>query len=60
MFWGELEEVLELTDMAKFQKCVDHLFQKIASCLNRSHFQVRFTFYFLIWQAHNNCCRKKY
>ncbi|XP_052140569.1 serine/threonine protein phosphatase 2A 57 kDa regulatory subunit B' kappa isoform-like [Oryza glaberrima] len=40
MFLGELEEVLELTDMAEFQKCMVPLFRRIASCLNSSHFQV--------------------
>jgi len=42
MFLGELEEVLELTDMAEFQKCMVPLFRRIASCLNSSHFQVIF------------------
>ncbi|XP_062186078.1 serine/threonine protein phosphatase 2A 57 kDa regulatory subunit B' kappa isoform-like [Phragmites australis] len=40
MFLGELEEVLELTDMAEFQKCIVPLFRRIANCLNSSHFQV--------------------
>ncbi|PAN17525.1 hypothetical protein PAHAL_3G138200 [Panicum hallii] len=40
MFLGELEEVLELTEMADFQKCVVPLFRRIAQCLNSSHFQV--------------------
>ncbi|XP_062230918.1 serine/threonine protein phosphatase 2A 57 kDa regulatory subunit B' kappa isoform-like [Phragmites australis] len=40
MFLGELEEVLELTEMADFQKCVVPLFRRIAHCLNSSHFQV--------------------
>jgi serine/threonine-protein phosphatase 2A regulatory subunit B' len=42
MFLGELEEVLELTDMAEFQKCMVPLFRRIANCLNSSHFQVSF------------------
>jgi serine/threonine-protein phosphatase 2A regulatory subunit B' len=46
MFFGELEEVLELTDMAEFQMYTVHLFQKITSCLNSSYFLVRFTLYF--------------
>ena len=41
MFLGELEEVLELTEMADFQKCVVPLFRRIAQCLNSSHFQVK-------------------
>nr|CAB3460397.1 unnamed protein product [Digitaria exilis] len=36
MFLGELEEVLELTEMADFQKCVVPLFRRIAQCLNSS------------------------
>ncbi|CAD6334456.1 unnamed protein product [Miscanthus lutarioriparius] len=40
MFLGELEEVLELTEMADFQKCAVPLFRRIAQCLNSSHFQV--------------------
>jgi serine/threonine-protein phosphatase 2A regulatory subunit B' len=42
MFLGELEEVLEMIDMAEFQKCMVPLFQRIANCLNSSHFQVSF------------------
>jgi serine/threonine-protein phosphatase 2A regulatory subunit B' len=41
MFLGELEEVLELTEMAEFQKCMVPLFRRIAHCLNSSHFQVK-------------------
>jgi len=41
MFLGELEEVLELTEMADFQKCAVPLFRRIAQCLNSSHFQVK-------------------
>jgi serine/threonine-protein phosphatase 2A regulatory subunit B' len=37
-----LEEVLEMIDMAEFQKCMVPLFQRIANCLNSSHFQVSF------------------
>ncbi|KAL5202804.1 hypothetical protein ABZP36_013756 [Zizania latifolia] len=40
MFLGELEEVLELTEMPEFQKCMVPLFRRIAHCLNSSHFQV--------------------
>jgi serine/threonine-protein phosphatase 2A regulatory subunit B' len=43
MFLGELEEVLELTEGADFQKCVVPLFRRIAHCLNSSHFQVIFS-----------------
>ncbi|KAG6480115.1 hypothetical protein ZIOFF_063593 [Zingiber officinale] len=40
MFLGELEEVLEATQPADFQRCMVPLFYKIARCLNSSHFQV--------------------
>lgn len=44
MFLGELEEVLEATEMAEFQKCMVPLFRRLAQCLNSSHFQVLFFF----------------
>uniref|UniRef100_A0A1D1ZHJ5 Serine/threonine protein phosphatase 2A regulatory subunit n=1 Tax=Anthurium amnicola TaxID=1678845 RepID=A0A1D1ZHJ5_9ARAE len=40
MFLGELEEVLEATQPAEFQRCMVPLFRQIARCLNSSHFQV--------------------
>ncbi|CAA6666320.1 unnamed protein product [Spirodela intermedia] len=40
MFLGELEEVLETTTMAEFQKVMVPLFTRIGCCLNSSHFQV--------------------
>ncbi|KAL8088046.1 serine/threonine protein phosphatase 2A 59 kDa regulatory subunit B' gamma isoform-like [Apium graveolens] len=40
MFLGELEEVLEATQTAEFQKCMVLLFRQIGRCLNSSHFQV--------------------
>ncbi|KAF9587551.1 hypothetical protein IFM89_004009 [Coptis chinensis] len=40
MFLGELEEVLEATQAAEFQRCMVPLFRQIARCLNSSHFQV--------------------
>ncbi|XP_064965958.1 serine/threonine protein phosphatase 2A 57 kDa regulatory subunit B' theta isoform-like [Musa acuminata AAA Group] len=40
MFLGELEEVLEATQPADFQRCMVPLFRQIARCLNSSHFQV--------------------
>ncbi|XP_078441106.1 serine/threonine protein phosphatase 2A 59 kDa regulatory subunit B' gamma isoform-like [Wolffia australiana] len=40
MFLGEIEEVLEVTQPAEFQRCVVPLFSRIARCLNSSHFQV--------------------
>ncbi|KAJ9170042.1 hypothetical protein P3X46_018178 [Hevea brasiliensis] len=40
MFLGELEEVLEATQPAEFQRCMIPLFRQIGRCLNSSHFQV--------------------
>nr|DAD28591.1 TPA_asm: hypothetical protein HUJ06_030059 [Nelumbo nucifera] len=39
LFLGELEEVLELTQSAEFQRCMVPLFRQIGRCLNSSHFQ---------------------
>ncbi|XP_077250483.1 serine/threonine protein phosphatase 2A 59 kDa regulatory subunit B' eta isoform-like isoform X2 [Tasmannia lanceolata] len=39
MFLGELEEVLESTQLAEFQRCMVPLFHQIDCCLNSSHFQ---------------------
>ncbi|KAG8640038.1 serine/threonine protein phosphatase 2A 57 kDa regulatory subunit B' theta isoform [Manihot esculenta] len=40
MFLSELEEILEATQPAEFQRCVVPLFHQIACCLSSSHFQV--------------------
>ncbi|KHN30494.1 Serine/threonine protein phosphatase 2A 59 kDa regulatory subunit B' gamma isoform [Glycine soja] len=40
MFIGELEEVLEATQPAEFQRCMVPLFRQISRCLSSSHFQV--------------------
>ncbi|XP_058102149.1 serine/threonine protein phosphatase 2A 57 kDa regulatory subunit B' theta isoform-like [Magnolia sinica] len=40
LFLGELEEVLEATQPAEFQRCMVPLFRQIARCLSSSHFQV--------------------
>ncbi|KAK6919319.1 Protein phosphatase 2A, regulatory B subunit, B56 [Dillenia turbinata] len=40
MVLGELEEVLEATQAAEFQRCMVPLFRQISRCLNSSHFQV--------------------
>ncbi|CAL5342372.1 unnamed protein product [Camellia sinensis] len=40
MFLGELEEVLEATQAAEFQRCMVPLFRQIGRCLNSLHFQV--------------------
>ncbi|KAK9108397.1 hypothetical protein Syun_024408 [Stephania yunnanensis] len=39
MFLGELEEVLEATQPAEFQRCMVPLFRQIARCMSSSHFQ---------------------
>ncbi|XP_038971929.1 serine/threonine protein phosphatase 2A 59 kDa regulatory subunit B' gamma isoform-like isoform X2 [Phoenix dactylifera] len=39
MFLGELEEVLEATQVAEFQRCMVPLFRQIGRCLNSLHFQ---------------------
>jgi serine/threonine-protein phosphatase 2A regulatory subunit B' len=41
LFLGELEEVLEATQAAEFQRCMVQLFKQISRCLNSPHFQVR-------------------
>lgn len=40
MFLSELEEVLESTQAAEFQRCMVPLFRQVGRCLNSSHFQV--------------------
>ncbi|KAK7388761.1 hypothetical protein VNO78_23588 [Psophocarpus tetragonolobus] len=40
MFISELEEILEMTSMAEFQKIMVPLFRRMAYCLNSSHYQV--------------------
>ncbi|XXG40157.1 hypothetical protein AAC387_Pa01g0943 [Persea americana] len=40
LFLGELEEVLEATQSAEFQRCMVPLFSQIGRCVNSSHFQV--------------------
>ncbi|KAG5253241.1 hypothetical protein OIU76_020942 [Salix suchowensis] len=40
LFLGELEEVLEATQSAEFQRSMVPLFRQIARCLTSSHFQV--------------------
>ncbi|KAE8676072.1 Serine/threonine protein phosphatase 2A 57 kDa regulatory subunit B' iota isoform [Hibiscus syriacus] len=40
IFISELEEILEMTSMADFQKVLIPLFQRIACCLNSFHYQV--------------------
>lgn len=43
MFLGELEEVLEATQAAEFQRCMVPLFRQIGRSLNSSHFQVSYS-----------------
>eukprot|EP00249_Psilotum_nudum_P022912 c28688_g2_i3 orf=498-2105(-) len=40
LFLGEVEEILEATQPAEFQRCMIPLFRQICRCLNSSHFQV--------------------
>ncbi|XP_059646812.1 serine/threonine protein phosphatase 2A 57 kDa regulatory subunit B' beta isoform-like isoform X2 [Cornus florida] len=40
LFLGELEEVLDVTQAAEFQRCMVPLFRQISRCLNSPHFQV--------------------
>lgn len=40
MFLGELEEILEATNMLEFQQIMIPLFSRIACCINSYHFQV--------------------
>ncbi|EEB92514.1 hypothetical protein MPER_08963, partial [Moniliophthora perniciosa FA553] len=40
MFLNEVEEILDVTDPAEFQKIQVPLFQQMAKCINSQHFQV--------------------
>lgn len=40
MFLVELEQVLDLTEIPEFQRCMIPLFQQIGSCISSPHFQV--------------------
>ncbi|PWA49924.1 Armadillo-type fold [Artemisia annua] len=40
MYLSELEEILEVTKAAEFEKCMVPLFRQIGHCLNSPHFQV--------------------
>ncbi|PIN00917.1 Serine/threonine protein phosphatase 2A, regulatory subunit [Handroanthus impetiginosus] len=40
MFLGEVEEILEVINMAEFQKVMVPLFQRLGRCINSYHFQV--------------------
>lgn len=40
LFLEELEEILELTQPAEFERVMESLFKQLARCLNSSHFQV--------------------
>ncbi|EPS62004.1 hypothetical protein M569_12788, partial [Genlisea aurea] len=40
MFLGELEEILEATSVAEFQKVMVPLFRRVGYCMNSHHFQV--------------------
>ncbi|CBI30157.3 unnamed protein product, partial [Vitis vinifera] len=47
LFLGELEEVLEATQSAEFQRCMVPLFRQIGRCLNSSQSQVAERAFFL-------------
>nr|DAD27009.1 TPA_asm: hypothetical protein HUJ06_028477 [Nelumbo nucifera] len=49
LFLGELEEVLEVTNMVEFQKIMVPLFHRIGCCLNSSHFQVIAPSFFVLF-----------
>lgn len=40
MFLGELEEILDVINLAEFQEVMVPLFSRISRCINSSHFQV--------------------
>jgi serine/threonine-protein phosphatase 2A regulatory subunit B' len=40
LFLAELEEVLEATQPAEFQRCMIPLFRQIGKCISSSNFQV--------------------
>ncbi|XP_042032749.1 serine/threonine protein phosphatase 2A 57 kDa regulatory subunit B' kappa isoform-like [Salvia splendens] len=40
MFLGQLEEILEIINMAEFQKVMVPLFWRLGHCINNNHFQV--------------------
>lgn len=46
MFLSELEEVLEATQIAEFQRCMVPLFRQLGRCLTSLHFQVYFVLQF--------------
>ncbi|GKV07878.1 hypothetical protein SLEP1_g19586 [Rubroshorea leprosula] len=52
MFLGEMEEVLEATQPAEFQRCMVPLFRQIGRCLSSSHFQVAERALYL-WNNHH-------
>jgi hypothetical protein len=55
MFLGELEEVLEATQPAEFQRCMVPLFRQIACSMNSSHFQVKSLMPTIKFQNSNPC-----
>ncbi|MCO5560502.1 hypothetical protein L7F22_014117 [Adiantum nelumboides] len=57
LFLGELEEVLEATQPAEFQRCMVPLFRQIGRCLNSPHFQVQYppTLIFFFWALLSLC-----
>lgn len=49
MYLSELEEILEATKAAEFEKCMVPLFRQIGQCLNSSHFQVYFNCFLVFY-----------
>jgi len=41
MFLGELEEILDVIEVAQFRKVQEPLFKQIAQCVSSPHFQVK-------------------
>lgn len=41
MFLGELEEILDVVEVAQFVKIQEILFRQIAKCVSSPHFQVK-------------------
>ncbi|KAG6744148.1 hypothetical protein POTOM_052858 [Populus tomentosa] len=56
IFLGELEEVLEATQSAEFQRSMVPLFRQIARCLTSSHFQM-INVHLTLREQHIGCSR---
>lgn len=56
LFLGELEEVMEATQGAEFQRCMVPLFRQLSRCINSSHFQVKHLHLSLFISLVNETC----